>query len=283
MSDLASTAARLADSARKARLLDIDMIMEAGLGHIGGDFSAFDILTVLYDEVLNIDPENPRDPKRDRFVMSKGHASGALYVTLARNGFFPLSALSTYMKPLSKLNGHPDRNKLPGVETNTGPLGHGIPVAAGIAMGARLNGDSYRTYALCGDGELQEGSNWEAFMFAGHQGLDNLTVIVDRNRFQQGAATDSTVGMEPLDERFRSFGFAVKAVDGHNHAELLSTFASLPLEKGKPTCLIANTIKGKGVSFMENLAAWHHKVPSAEQAAAARIELGAQADAEVKS
>ncbi|MGL4611349.1 MAG: transketolase, partial [Trueperaceae bacterium] len=236
----------LKDRAYEIRRRDLQMVYEAGMGHIGGDLSATDILTTLYFGVLNIHPEDPTNPQRDRFILSKGHCSGALYTTLAYAGFFPKEQLSTYMQPLSKLNGHPDRNKLPGVETNTGPLGHGLPVAVGIAIGAKLSGASWRTFVLTGDGELQEGSNWEAAMCAAHQKLGNLTVIVDRNRLQQGDAVANTNDLEPLADKWRGFGWAVTEVDGHDHAKLLKTFNSAPHQKDKPTCIITHTHKGKG-------------------------------------
>lgn len=266
---------RIRQAANEIRKRDLRMIHEAGMGHTGGDMSATDILATLYLSVLHIDPEKPTDPLRDRFVMSKGHCSGALYTTLAYRGFFPWDELSTYMKPLSRLNGHPDRNKVPGVETNTGPLGHGLPVAVGAAIGAKIDGAPWRVFVLTGDGELQEGSNWEAAMTAGHRGLDNLTVIVDRNRLQQGDAIDNTVRLDPLADKFTAFGWSVVEVDGHDVAALMETFDRLPAEKGKPTFVIAHTHKGKGVSFMEDQAHWHHKVPSEDELARALKELEA--------
>jgi transketolase len=205
--------------------------------------------------------------------MSKGHCSGALYATLAEAGFFPLEELETYMQPLSRLNGHPNCVKIPGVETNTGPLGHGLPVAVGTAIAAKLDDAAWRTFVLTGDGELQEGSNWEAAMAAAHYELDNLTVIVDRNRLQQGDRTENTVRLEPLADKWRAFGWAVAEVDGHEYDALLDAFERLPLSPGKPTCLIAHTRKGKGVSFMEDQVGWHHRVPTAEELALALREL----------
>lgn len=253
------------------------MTHHARVGHTGGDLSSADILAVLYlGGVLQVDPHQPQWPQRDRFVLSKGHCSGAFYSTLASRGFFPLAQLRTYMDPLSMLNGHPDRNKLPGVEANTGPLGHGLPIGVGMALAARMRKESWRVFVLTGDGELQEGSNWEAAMTAQHYGLDNLTVIVDRNRIQQGDFTESTIRMEPLAARWSAFGFAVEEVDGHDTAALLARFSNLPLQAGKPSCIIANTVKGKGVSFAENQPAWHHGVPTDEQLAAAARELDAE-------
>ena len=259
------------------RLSAMTMTNHARLGHTGGDLSSADILAVLYlGDILHVDPLQPRWPQRDRFILSKGHSSGAFYSTLAARGFFPAERLKTFMDPLSMLNGHPDRNKLPGVEANTGPLGHGLPIAVGAALGARMRKEKWRVFVLTGDGELQEGSNWEAAMTAQHYGLDNLIVIVDRNRIQQGDFTEKTLRMEPLAERWRAFGFAVAEIDGHNPAALLERFSTLPIEPGKPTCVIAHTTKGKGVSFAENEPAWHHGVPTREQLVAAAKELGVE-------
>lgn len=255
------------------------MTNHAKLGHTGGDLSAADILATLYlGQILRLDPDVPRWPLRDRFVMSKGHCSGAFYSTLALRGFFPLVELKTFMDPLSNLNGHPDRNKLPGVEANTGPLGHGLPISVGMALAARMRNEPWRVFVLVGDGELQEGSNWEAAMCAQHYNLDNLVVIVDRNRIQQGDFTKNTIRMEPLAQRWTSFGFAVEELDGHDHSALLEAFASAPIDKGKPSCFIANTIKGKGVSFAENKPAWHHGVPTLEQLTLAATELGVEVE-----
>lgn len=269
------SAQMIAEHARSIRINDLSMVTRAGLGHIGGDFSAIDILATLYlGGVLRIDATDPTKPDRDRFVLSKGHAAGALYATLAAAGFFDVAELDTFMAPLSRLSGHPDRRKVPGVETNTGPLGHGFPVAAGIALSAQLTGASRRTYALCADGELQEGSMWEAAMFAAHNRLDSLTLIVDRNRLQQGARTEDTNRLDPLGDKFAAFGWAVREVDGHDHQVLLDAFAALPFETGRPSCIVANTIKGRGVSFMSDNVAWHHKVPNAQQLVDALAELG---------
>ncbi len=208
------------------RRRSVRMVYEAQLGHPGGDLSATDILATLYFGVLNYDPKRPDMPERDRFVMSKGHCTGAIYTVLAAAGYFPKEQLSTYMQPLSKLNGHPNRNYLPGIETNTGPLGHGLPVATGIAIAGQITGAPYRTFVLVGDGELQEGTNWEAAMVAGHRKLTNLTLIIDRNRLQQGAATEDTNGLDPLDKKWEAFGWQVETVDGHDHAQLLDVLGA---------------------------------------------------------
>jgi transketolase len=273
----AEPSVRLRRLANEIRQRDLRMVHAAGAGHIGGDLSAIDLLVTLYFGVLRVDPRRPTDPNRDRFVMSKGHCSGALYTTLAHAGFFPMEWLDRYMAPLSPLNGHPDRTKVPGVETNTGPLGHGLPFAVGAAIGAKLSGADWRTFVLTGDGELQEGSNWEAAMNASHRRLDNLTLIVDRNRLQQGDAVAATVDLEPLADKWRAFGWSVREVDGHDHAALLATFGQLPFEAGRPSCVIAHTHKGKGVSFMEDLAAWHHRVPTDAELAQALAELQGEA------
>ena len=253
------------------------MTHHAKIGHTGGDLSAADILATLYlGGVLRVRPEDPGWPERDRFIMSKGHCSGVFYSTLAARGFFPAAGLKTFMGPMSKLNGHPDRNKVAGVEANTGPLGHGLPIAVGAALASRMKGTPWRVYVLTGDGELQEGSNWEAAMTAQHYELDNLVVIVDRNRIQQGDFTESTIRMDPMADKWRAFGFHTLKVDGHNHDALLAAFTEAAATKGKPTCIIANTVKGKGVSFAENKPAWHHGVPTKEQLQAAAAELGVE-------
>ncbi|MFG3261710.1 transketolase [Streptomyces bobili] len=272
----AERAARLRELAYSIRRSDLEMISRAGQGHIGGDFSAADIVTVLYFAVLAVRPEEPTWAERDRFVLSKGHAAGILYSTLAHAGFFPEAELATFMEPLSPLNGHPNRRKVPGVETNTGPLGHGFPVAVGMAVAAKLDDSDRRTYVLTGDGELQEGSNWEAAMSASQQRLGRLTVIVDRNRLQQGAATEETSGLDPLDAKWAAFGFDVRAVDGHDHEALYQALSEDRAIDDRPLCLIADTIKGKGVSFIENRVEWHHKVPTTDQTAAAFKELTAR-------
>lgn len=255
------------------RRRSLQMVHRARMGHPGGDLSSADILSVLYFAVLRLDPGCPQAPERDRFIMSKGHCSASFYVALAATGFFPLEELDSYMQPLSPLCGHPDRNKVPGVEACTGSLGHGLPVAVGTALAAKMDQGGWRTFVLAGDGELQEGSNWEAAMAAAHYGLDNLTLIVDRNRLQQGDFTEDAMRLEPLADKWRAFGWAVREVDGHDLAALCATLSGVPFETGKPNCILAHTRKGKGVSFMEDRVEWHHKVPSEEQLAAALREL----------
>ena len=251
----------------------ITTIQSAQLGHVGGDLSVTDILVTAYWHALRIDPARPDDLLRDRFVLSKGHCAAALYSTLASCGFFPRAELATFAKPLSPLNGHPNRVKVPGVETNTGPLGHGFPVATGCALGAKLLGEDYRTIVVMGDGEMQEGSNWEAAMTAAHYELHNITAVVDRNRLQQGARTEDTKTLEPLHDKWTSFGWETRRIDGHDHLAIAEAMG--PSTTGKPVAIVADTVKGKGVSFMEDRVEWHHKVPTDEQVLAALEELSA--------
>lgn len=264
---------RLRMAGSEVRTHALEMVHHAKVGHPGGDLSATDVLVTLYLAIMRIDAKNPAWPERDRFIMSKGHCSAAFYATLAQAGLLDVEALKTYMDPLSKLNGHPDRNKVTGVEANTGPLGHGLPIATGVALAAKIQGASWRTFVMTGDGELQEGSNWEAAMTAAQYQLDNLVLIIDRNRIQQGDFTENTIKLDPLSDKWRAFGWAVEEVDGHDYRALLQRFQAIPVERGKPTCIIANTIKGRGVSFMENKPEWHHGVPTSEQLAAAKAEL----------
>ncbi|MDR3516389.1 MAG: transketolase [Azospirillaceae bacterium] len=261
----------LALQSREMRKTILQTIAHAGLGHIGGDLSVIDILATLFFAVLRVDPDHPQAPDRDRFILSKGHCAVSLYTVLARAGFIPGAWLADFAKPMSPLSGHPNRNKVPGVESCTGPLGHGLPVGVGCAIAARMSGASWRTFVVLGDGELQEGSNWEAAMAAGHRHLSNLVAVIDRNRLQMGARTEDTNGLEPLADKWRAFGWAVMEVDGHDHEALYQAFTAAP--DGKPRCVIANTVKGKGVSFMEDRAEWHHKVPNAGQLEQAIVEL----------
>jgi transketolase len=249
----------LAETATDIRRTILTMVNTAGLGHIGGDLSVTDILVTLFAGVLSVDPNRPGWPERDRFILSKGHCAGALYATLARCGFFAPAELDSFMAPLSALNGHPNRTKVPGVETNTGPLGHGFPVAVGCALAARLRQSPSRTFVVLGDGEMQEGSNWEAAMTAAHYRLADLTAIVDRNRLQQGARTEETKRLEPLADKWRSFGFAVQELNGHDVGALRTVLKQVPPVAGKPTAIICHTVKGKGLPAAESNADWHHK------------------------
>lgn len=258
-------------AAKEIRRSIVTTIDAAQQGHIGGDLSVTDILVTLFDAVLDIDPADPTRADRDRFIMSKGHCAAALYSVLAHCGYFNAAELSTFMAPLSPLNGHPNCNKVPGVETNTGPLGHGLPIAVGQAIGAKLRGNNSRIFVVMGDGEMQEGSNWEALMTASHRNLNNLTIVVDRNRLQQGARTEATSSLEPLGDKLDAFGLEVRTVDGHDYRQLLDAFA--PASGDRPVGVIANTTKAKGLSFAEDRVEWHHKVPSPDQVAQALEEL----------
>ncbi|WP_395108146.1 transketolase [Actinomadura sp. SCN-SB] len=267
----ADAAPELAEISTRIRRDILTTIQAARMGHVGGDLSVTDLLVTAMWGTLKLDPWIPDNPLRDRLVLSKGHCAAALYSALASCGFFPRERLKEFMAPLSPLNGHPSRVKVPGVETSTGPLGHGFPVAVGCALGAHLRGEAWRTLVILGDGELQEGSNWEAAMTAAHYGLANLTAVVDRNRLQQGARTEDTKRLEPLDAKWRSFGWETRVIDGHDHAAIIRAFG--PSTTGRPVAVVANTIKGRGVSFMEDRVEWHHKVPTDEQVRLALEEL----------
>ncbi len=257
------------------------MIYHAKAGHTGGSLSSTDILNVLYNHVLHVSPATFDDPNRDRYIQSKGHSVEALYVVLADRGFFPLQDLETISRYQSPYVGHPTRD-VRGIEHNTGALGHGLSVAVGLALAAKKDGRSYRAYTLLGDGELTEGSSWEASMTAAHYHLDNLVVIVDRNRLQISGPTETVVALEPLADKFTAFGYAVRSCDGNDIGDLLRTFAQVPFVPGKPNLILAQTTKGKGVSFIENQIKWHHRVPTDDELARALAELD-QAEAELKA
>ena len=244
----------------------LDMICRAGTGHIGGDFSVMEILTDLYFRQMNISPELMDDRDRDRFVLSKGHSVESYYAVLAKKGFFPMEeVISTFSQFGSKFIGHPN-NKLPGIEMNSGSLGHGLPVCVGMAMAGKMDRKDYRVYVVVGDGELAEGSVWEGAMAASHYCLDNLCAVVDRNRLQISGCTEDVMGHDDLHERFRSFGWhVIDVADGNDIDQLDAAFEEAKTVKGKPTVLIANTVKGCGSPVMENKAAWHHKVPTAQE------------------
>lgn len=252
-------------------------IKMAGAGHTGGSLSCTDILNVLYNDVLNVTPENFSSPDRNRYIQSKGHSVEALYVVLADRGFFPKKDLETLCKAHSPYVGHPTR-KVNGIEFNTGALGHGLPISAGIAYGAKKDGASYRVYTLLGDGELGEGSNWEAAMMAAHYRLDNLVAILDHNGLQITGPNREVCSPYPIDEKFRAFGWEVTETSGHDIPGLRKALTSVPAGKGKPVLLIAHTVKGKGVSFMEQQKQWHHGVPSDEQYERAMDELRQELD-----
>ncbi len=253
---------------KKARRIREDIVEEvysAKSGHPGGSLSVADILTVLYFGEMNINPENPNWEDRDRLVLSKGHCSPALYSCLANRGFFPVEDLKTFRNINSYLQGHPDKNKVPGVDMTTGSLGQGLSAANGIAIAGKMDKKDYRVYCILGDGEIEEGQIWEAAMAANKYKLDNLCVIVDNNNLQIDGTIEEVMSSYPIDEKFRSFGFQVIHIDGHNIEEIRKAFEVARNVKGQPTCIIAKTIKGKGVDFMENQAGWHGKAPNEEQ------------------
>ena len=250
----------------------LQYIYQAKAGHTGGDLSCIDILNVLYNKVLHVSPETFNSPDRDRYVQSKGHCVEALYVVLASKGYFAEEDLNTICKYESHYIGHPTK-KIKGIEQNTGALGHGLPICVGMAIAAKLDKKDYRVYTLLGDGELPEGSNWEAALTAAQYKLDNICVIIDKNQLQITGPTNEVCSTDPLPEKWESFGWAVKEIDGNDIAALTAAFDALPFEKGKPSVIIANTIKGKGVSFMENQIKWHHGVPTEEQYHQAQHEL----------
>ena len=250
----------------------VSSVHSAKAGHPGGSLSAADILTYLYFEEMNVDPKNPKMEDRDRFVLSKGHTSPALYATLAEKGFFPKEDLKTFRHKDSYLQGHPDMKHIPGVDMSTGSLGLGISAACGMALSGKISEKSYRVWAILGDGESQEGQVWEAAMFAAHYGLNNLAIFVDCNGLQIDGATADVMNPEPFDEKFRAFGWNVMVIDGHNFDQIDSAVKAAKASD-KPFAIIANTVKGKGVSFMENQAGWHGKAPNDEQLAQALEEL----------
>ena len=262
-------------TAAKGRRLGMEMVFRAASGHIGGSFSAMDILTELYFEEMRIDPAAPRAPGRDRFVLSKGHCTPALYSILALRGYFPEKDLELFRSIKGHMSGHPDMAHVHGVDMSTGSLGQGISAAVGMAIAGKLDGAPYRVYALLGDGEVEEGEVWEAAMSAAKYGLDNLCAIVDVNGLQIDGRTADVMPSEPLDRKFAAFNWHVITVDGHDFDALRAAFAEARQVKGQPTVLIAKTVKGKGVSFMENDAGWHGKAPNAEQYEKAVAELDA--------
>jgi transketolase len=249
-------------------------IKKANAGHTGGSLSCVDILNVLYNRILNVSPETFADPGRDRYIQSKGHSVEALYVVLADKGFFPESELETLCRYRSHYVGHPTR-KVNGIEQNTGALGHGLAFGVGVALSAKKDNADYKVYTLLGDGELAEGSNWESLLAAAHYDLDNLTAIIDRNNLQITGRTEDVCNIEPLAEKCKTFGWCVEMVDGHDIAALTDVLRSIPFEAGTPNMVIANTTKGKGISFMENDCTWHHRVPDNEQYRQAQRELDA--------
>ena len=266
---------QLKRTANNVRLGIIEAVYNAACGHPGGSLSIADVLTYLYFEEMRVDPTNPADKNRDRFVLSKGHTAPALYSVLAERGFFPKEELKTLRKTASRLQGHPDMKGVPGVDMSTGSLGLGFSTACGMALSAKVSGDGYRVYTALGDGESQEGQVWEAAMFAAHYKLDNLCVLVDFNGLQIDGPVAEVMNPAPHDEKFKAFGFHVITIDGHDFDQIAAAYAEAKTIKGKPTAIIANTVKGKGVSFMENQVSWHGSAPNDEQYEQAIAELKA--------
>ena len=261
------------DIANNIRINIIKSVSSAKSGHPGGSLSIADIMTVLYFEKMNIDPTNPKFEDRDRFVLSKGHAAPALYATLAERGYYSKDDLLTLRKFGSKLQGHPDMKKVVGIDMSTGSLGQGLSAANGMALAAKLDNKDYKVYVVIGDGELQEGQIWEAAMTAAHYKLDNVIAFVDWNGLQIDGSNDEVMTIKPIDEKFKAFGWNVMVIDGHNYDEISNAVDIAKKENGKPTVIIAKTVKGKGVSFMENNVSWHGTAPNAEQTEKALIEL----------
>ncbi len=264
----------LKEIARNVRVDIINMLEKSQSGHPGGSLSAVEILTALYFKEMRVDPKNPKLEDRDRFVLSKGHATPVLYGTLAQKGFFPKEELDKFRKIDSMLQGHPDMKGIPGVDMTTGSLGQGLAAANGMALAGKLDNKDYRVYALIGDGESQEGLIWEAAMLAAHYKLDNITVFLDHNGLQIDGLNKDIMDIEPIDEKFKAFGWHVLTIDGHSFDEILNAIEVAKKTKEKPTMIIAKTHKGKGISFMEDQVGWHGKAPSAEEAAKALEELG---------
>ena len=256
----------------------VTAVHSAKSGHPGGSLSATDIFTYLYFEEMNIDPANPKAEDRDRFVLSKGHVAPGLYSTLANRGYFPVEDLKTLRHTGSYLQGHPDMKHIPGVDMSSGSLGQGLSCAVGMALAAKLQGKDYRTYCLCGDGEIQEGQIWEAAMFAGHRNLDNLVVIVDNNNLQIDGKISDVCSPYPIDKKFEAFNFHVINADGNDFDSLRAAFEEAKATKGMPTAIVAKTVKGKGVSFMEDNAGWHGKAPNDDEYATAMEELNKEGE-----
>ena len=266
----------LKKTACNVRLWTIEGVFNAKSGHPGGSLSAADIMTYLYFKEMNIDPKNPKDPDRDRFVLSKGHCCPALYAALALRGYFPTEEIKVLRHIGAMLQGHPDMKGTPGVDMSSGSLGQGISAACGMALAGKISGKDYRVYAMLGDGECEEGQVWEAAMFAAHHKLDNLCAIVDFNGLQIDGSVIYVAGLDKLEEKFTAFGFEVFTMDGHDFEQIADTLAKAKAVKGKPTAIIAKTVKGKGVSYMEDQVGWHGKAPNADQYKTAMDELNAQ-------
>lgn len=267
------TVKKLELEAAYARRNVVRMVRASGAGHLGGALSCLDIVTALYSYTMKIDPQNPKDPNRDRFVLSAGHKCMAQYAVLARRGFFEEKVLDSYGSLGSPIPGHPDMHKLSGIEANTGALGHGLSISVGMALGLRMAKNNSRVFTVLGDGELPEGSNWEAAAAAAHHKLDNLTAFVDDNGLQISGKTTDIMNMQPIADHFKAFGWQVCEIDGNDMGQIVETLDSLPLVAGKPTLVVAHTVKGKGVSFAENAAGYHYWKPAAEELEQAEKEL----------
>jgi transketolase len=263
------------DLARAIRIHSLRMVYSAKTSHVGTCLSMADLLAVLYGRILQVDPSQPDWPERDRFILSKGHGAAAVYAALAERGFFPVEWLATYCQDNSKLAGHLTHHGLPGVELSTGSLGHGLAVGCGMALAGKRGGQSYRVIVLLSDGELDEGSNWEAILFAPHHRLDNLVAIVDYNKIQSFGSVKEVLDLEPMADKWRACRWSVREINGHDLTEVEDALANVPFEKDRPSVIIAHTIKGKGVSFMENRLEWHYKSPNEDQLAQALREVTA--------
>ena len=259
--------------AHRIRIHVLCMTSRGRSSHVGSAFSIADIVAVLYGSVLNVDPAEPKWAGRDRFILSKGHAGAVVYAALAERGFFPVDKLQTHYQDGSDLSGHVSHKGIPGVELSTGSLGHGLSVGTGMAYSAKIRKANHRVYVLLSDGECDEGSNWEAMMFAAHHRLDNLVAIIDYNKFQSLASIEETLGLEPFVDKLKSFGWSVVETKGHDHDQLHDALSTLPAQPTKPTCVLAHTTKGKGVSFMENSVLWHYRTAQGEEYVAALKEL----------
>jgi transketolase len=271
------TTDRTADLARRIRLQTLRMVHAAKASHIGSGFSIADLLAVLYGTVLRVRPDEPNWPERDRLLISKGHSAAAVYSALAESGFFPESWLDTYCKDGTRLAGHVSHYGVPGVEVSTGSLGHGLSLGCGMALAGKYDEALYRVFVLLSDGECDEGSIWEAALFAPHHKLDNLIALIDYNKIQSFGTVKEVLDLEPFADKWRAFGWGVVEVDGHNHVQLHEVLGQLPHTPGRPTAVIAHTVKGKGVTFMENSLTWHYKSPNDPELAQAREQLGCEA------
>lgn len=270
-----ATIERLKQFAKRIRARSVQMVHEAQSAHIGSTLSMADLLAALYGDILHVNPDDPEAPDRDRFVLSKGHACAGFYVALAECGFLPEEWLPTFYRDGGKLAGHATHKGVPGIEVSTGSLGHGLSLACGMALAARRDGASHRVFTLLSDGECDEGSTWEGVLFAAHHGLDNLIAIVDYNKIQSLGHVHEVLDLEPLGEKWRAFGWAVEEIDGHDMDAVHGTLASVPFEKGRPTCIVAHTVKGKGVSFMEDQLLWHYRNPRPDDVEQALREIEA--------